>query len=709
MSEIKRQAWQLWEKNSPLRQDLARTEGRWLNPVENKAGDKQHNLATGSVKAMSREIMLKLKDCSRIGISQKERMLDPGGNVVLTWSRVFLVSCVASHFIDPLFFFLPIVKGRDSQLCMTMDYHLAIILTCLRSFLDMFFIVHIAIRFSTAYVDPGSKVLGKGELVTDPKRIAKRYIRRDFFIDLVAALPVPQFLVWAVMPYMSFKHINAPFFLIILVQSAIRLYTVILLSINILEMVGFIAKNGWEGAIYNLVLYLVASHVVGAIFYLTAVDRQKTCWETQCSIEDSMAHHVPCDLKFLDCKYAISSDSQSWANSTNVFTGCNANSNNVNINYGIFIRAIQNGVTTTSFSEKYFYSLWWGLQQLTTYGNPLVTSSFIGENLFAIGLTLLSIGLFAQLIGNMQIQMRSLSKNTEDWRIWQAEMEDWMTDHQIPDELRYRISQFLKYKWIATQGVEENSVLRQLPADLHRDIKRYLCLDLIERVPFFSAMDQQLLDAICERMTYFLSTEGTYIIREGDPVKVMLFIIRGELESSTTDGGRTDFFNSIILKPGDFCGEELLTWALLPSSRDSYPSSTRTVKTIAELEAFSLQADDIKCVANTFRMMHSKHLQHTFRLHSYQWRTWAARFIQSAWRRHQNRQKMAEVGLSNRWESFFSLVNDFNEMRCDDANGSSSTVSKEATVTVSKIASIFKKAQKERPEEPDFSADHHLE
>ena len=99
-------------------------------------------------------------------------------------------------------------------------------------------------------------------------------------------------------------------------------------------------------------------------------------------------------------------------------------------------------------------------------------------------------------------------------------------------------------------------------------------------MPLFSAMDHQLLDAICEHMNYLLCTEGTYIICEGEPVKVMTFIFRGKLESCTTDGGRTDFFNSIILKPGDFCGEELLTWALLPSSGDSYPLSTRTVRTI---------------------------------------------------------------------------------------------------------------------------------
>lgn len=163
-----------------------------LNLIENEARDRQNNLATGSVKTMSSKIVLKLKDFSRIWISREESMLDPGGNAVLIWKRVFLVSCVASHFIDPLFSFLPTVEGRDRQLCMTMDHHLAIILTCLRSFLDIFFIAHIAISFSTAYVDPSSKVLGKGELVTDPKKIANRYIRRNFFIDLVAALPVPQ-------------------------------------------------------------------------------------------------------------------------------------------------------------------------------------------------------------------------------------------------------------------------------------------------------------------------------------------------------------------------------------------------------------------------------------------------------------------------------------------------------------------------------------
>jgi cyclic nucleotide gated channel len=75
---------------------------------------------------------------------------------------------------------------------MKIDHHFAIGLTYLRTLIDMFFIVQIATRFFTAYIDPGSIMLGKGELVTDPKRIAYRYIRTNFFIDVAAALPVPQ-------------------------------------------------------------------------------------------------------------------------------------------------------------------------------------------------------------------------------------------------------------------------------------------------------------------------------------------------------------------------------------------------------------------------------------------------------------------------------------------------------------------------------------
>ncbi|KAM0958135.1 hypothetical protein EV1_023222 [Malus domestica] len=130
----------------------------------------------------------------------------------------------------------------------------------------------------------------------------------------------------------------------------------------------------------------------------------------------------------------------------------------------------------------------------------------------------------------------------------------------------------------------------------------------------------------------------------------MMFIIRGKLESSTTNGGRSGFFNSIALGPGYFCGEELLTWALMPSSSLNLPSSTRTVRALTEVEASALRAEDLKFVAGQFKRLHSKKLQHAFRYYSHQWRAWGGCFIQAAWRRFRKR-KMAR-GLAMQESSY---------------------------------------------------------
>lgn len=57
-----------------------------------------------------------------------------------------------------------------------------------------------------------------------------------------------------------------------------------------------------------------------------------------------------------------------------------------------------------------------------------------------------------------------------------------MKHRQLPQDLRERVRRFVQYKWLATRGVAEESILRALPTDLRRDIQRHLCLDLLLRV-----------------------------------------------------------------------------------------------------------------------------------------------------------------------------------------------------------------------------------
>ncbi|KAJ7979525.1 Cyclic nucleotide-gated channel [Quillaja saponaria] len=566
----------------------------------------------------------------------RKRILDPGSEIVLQWNRVFIVSCLVALFVDPLYFYLPEVRGNAGSSCVRTDLNLRIVVTFFRTMADIFYLLHIMIKFRTAYVAPSTRVFGRGELVMDPKKISSRYIRSNFFIDLIATLPLPQIVIWFIIPATrtpQTDHTNNALALIVLLQYLPRLYLIFPLSSQLIKATGVVTKTAWAGAAYNLLLYMLASHVLGAAWYLLSVDRHTTCWKSFCKKES-----IPekCFLNYLDCDSFHYNKRQRWANSTNVFKNCDPD-NEIDFKYGIFENAVAKNVVTSNFIRKYFYCLWWGLQNLSSCGQNLSTSTFIGETSFAILIAILGLVLFAHLIGNMQTYLQSMTVRLEEWRLKQRDTEEWMRHRQLPEDLRQRVRRFVQYKWLATRGVDEESILRGLPADLRRDIQHHLCLDLVRQVPFFSQMDDQLLDAICERLVSSLSTEGTYIVCEGDPVTEMLFIIRGRLDSSTTNGDRTGFFNSITLRPGDFCGEELLAWALLPKSTVNLPSSTRTVKALDEVEAFALRAEDLKFVANQFRRLHSKKLQHTFRFYSHHWRTWAACFIQAAWRRYKRR------------------------------------------------------------------------
>ncbi|OAY69391.1 cyclic nucleotide-gated ion channel 17-like [Ananas comosus] len=643
----------------------------------------------------------------------RKGVLNPGSDFVLHWNRVFLISCLIAVFIDPMYFYLPSIDYGNHTSCIKTDRHLTVVVTVFRSLADFLYVLHIVFKFRTAYVAPDTRVFGRGELVMDPKRIAWRYLTSDFVIDLVAALPLPQIVIWLVIPAAgnsSPEHNNNTLAMIVLIQYIPRLYLIFPSSYEIIKATGVVAKTAWVGAAYNLLLYLIASHVLGALWYLLSVDRQTTCWKQVCMQEDVTTNIPFCRVKYLDCDFS-SQEKQIWANSTNVFTNCDATNSSISFNFGMFQPALSNHVPAQQFVKKYFYSFWWGLQNLSCYGQILTVSTFIGETLFAIFLAVLGLVLFAHLIGNVETYLQSITVRVEEWRLKQRDTEEWMKHRRLPHDLRERVRRFIQYKWLATRGVDEESMFKCLPADLRRDIKRHLCLDIVRRVSFFSEMDAQLLDAICERLVSSLCTEGTYIVREGDPVTEMLFIVRGKLESSTTNGGRTGFFNSITLKPGDFCGEELLGWALLPRSVANLPCSTRTVKALVEVEAFALRAEDLKFVANQFRRLHSKKLQHALRFYSPHWRSWAACFIQVAWRRFMRRKGAKELSL--RESSFYS--------RSEEESGStvvSSSKCKQSIgviILASNFATNLRKGARrikdidmpklQKPDEPDFSVE----
>ncbi|CAN4088252.1 unnamed protein product [Withania somnifera] len=581
---------------------------------------------------------------------------DPNGEFVARWNHIFLFTSFVGLFLDPLFLLLPVIR----ETCMGTDNVLGYAIVIFRVMVDCFACFQIYLKFRTAYVSKETRVFGKGDLVMNKRKIAIRYMKTDFAIDVAAALPLPQ--------------------------------------------------------------------VLGAIWYVMSIERHFSCWKDECVKKQKGS--PDCNKDYFDCSSLSKPERQEWSETTEVFKKCDAN-NDIDFVFGMFKDANTEEVTSAGILDRYFYCLWWGLKSLSSYGQTIETSTNIVETLLSSLICLLGLVFFALLIGNMQSYLQSITARLEEWRVKRRDTEEWMRHRQLPEDLQDRVRRFVQYKWLATRGVEEEEILLSLPLDLRRQIQRHLCLALVRRVPFFSQMDDQLLDAICECLVSSLNTRDTYIVREGDPVNEMLFIIRGQLESSTTNGGRSGFFNSTTLSPGDFCGEELLTWALVPNPNLNLPSSTRTVKCLTEVEAFALRAEKLKFVANQFRRLHSKKLQHAFRYYSHQWRTWGACYIQAAWRRHRRKTLAEEL---SREESLYyrggmdqddDYGREYPEAGYDGGNASGHTTESSiqhlgATILASRFAANTRRGKVARvdpgesslhmpklfkPDEPDFSDD----
>ncbi|KAL4024403.1 hypothetical protein IC575_012753 [Cucumis melo] len=579
-----------------------------------------------------------------------KKILDPHKPFLQRWNKIFVLSSVIAVAVDPLFFYVPVFDGKDQ--CLAMDRQLIIIACVLRSFIDLFYLLHMIFEFRTGFLPPSLPVFGSGELIKDPVKIAKKYLFSNFLIDFLSIIPLPQLLVLAIIPAVKgpipLKTKDAVK-MAVLLQYIPRLLRIYPLYREVTRTSGILTETAWSGAAFNLLIYMLASHVVGAIWYLLSIERQAKCWVQACKEDD-----INCTAKFLYCG---NHKRNAYPSINKTCFPKDSEDGKDGFEFGIYAEALKFNLTDTmSFRRKFCYSFWWALRNVGSSGQNLEVSHYMGEVFFAVFIAILGLVLFAFLISNIQKYLQSATVKVEQMRINRRDAEHWMAHRMLPDELRYRIRRYDQYKWQLNRGVKEEELISNLPKDLRRDIKRHLCLAQLKKVPLFSSMDKQLLDAMCEYLRPVLFTEKSFIMQEGDPIDMMLFIMKGKLATIIGCDWKNDLY-SATLNAGDFCGEELVHWAMDPTTNtSSLPISKRTVETLTEVEAFALKANELKFVTSQFhsQQLNSKHFQFSVRFHSHQWNVWAAYKIQEAW--HDYRERKQRGGGDGRFQDAFAKI-----------------------------------------------------
>ncbi|KAJ9535309.1 hypothetical protein OSB04_un001584 [Centaurea solstitialis] len=588
---------------------------------------------------------------SRVTCAPRARgPLDPRSDWIQDWNRVFLLVCATGLFIDPLFFYTFSIS--EACMCVFLDGWFAVTVTALRCVTDALHVWNMWLRFKMSrwwhhhrrrrmsHDDGGVARTKAARIITKAKK--------GFFFDLFVILPIPQLVLWVVIPALLKRGMTTEIMTVALItflfQYLPKIYHSVCLLRRMQNLSGYIFGTVWWGIALNLIAYFVASHAVGACWYLLGTQRAAKCLREKC-----MEANGRCVARFLTCQDPIYYGSGTFVkDQTRLLWGLNKEArstclqNDDNFSYGAYKWTLQL-VANDSRLEKILFPIFWGLMTLSTFGNLESTTDWL-EVVFIIIVLTTGLLLVTMLIGNIKVFLHATTSKKQAMQLKMRNIEWWMRRRHLPQGFRQRVRNYERQRWAAMRGVDECEMIRNLPEGLRRDIKYHLCLDLVRQVPLFQHMDSLVLENICDRVKSLIFTKGETIAREGDPVQRMLFIVRGHLQSNQVlrDGVKS----CCMLGPGNFSGDELLSWCLRRPFIERLPPSSSTLVTLETTEAFALEADDVKYVTQHFRYTFvNEKVKRSARYYSPGWRTWAAVAIQLAWRRYRHRLTLTSLSF----------------------------------------------------------------
>ncbi|KAI5332552.1 hypothetical protein L3X38_022681 [Prunus dulcis] len=530
------------------------------------------------------------------------------------WNKMIVISCAIAISLDPLFLYIPFIDGEKK--CLGMDKKLRNVALILRSVTDITFLVDIGYTIYEGMKKAYTDINEGDEIIPFAKNLARELEWCSLVTDLLSVFPMPQLLVVKVFSkmrgrgYLERRKVLNSF---LLSQYFARIGRIILSSKQLTWTTGIRMK-----AVFNLFLYILASHVLGALWYFFSIQREISCWYWACK---KHPYHEGCMSTFYCDDHITSTTVIAFLNES---CGTDVPDNTKPLfDYGIFLDSLEIGNTRhVHFPTKLCYCFWWGLRNLSNFGTNLTTSNYAWENFFAILTSITGLLLFVYLIGNVQIfiQMETTKseklkqKNFFDQIKQKIELkgpaiEAWMAKNGIPDDMKKEIMENINQKLKEDKDADLENLFNVLPWYTKKSLKRFLCLNILSQVQLLKEMDDQVLKMMCDYLMPVTYPENKIIFRKGDPMDRMLLIIEGTLlrcstnpDPSLTHGGETkedsgSMATNEVVEKREVYGEELLTWASA-SGQFNLPTCPENVRCHTNVEGFALSAMDLTSVAS---------------------------------------------------------------------------------------------------------------
>ncbi|XP_069914549.1 potassium/sodium hyperpolarization-activated cyclic nucleotide-gated channel 2 isoform X3 [Oryctolagus cuniculus] len=405
---------------------------------------------------------------------------------------------------------------------------------------DTFFLLDLALNFRTGIV-----VEDNTEIILDPEKIKRRYLRTWFVVDFVSSIPVDYiFLIVE-------KGIDSEVYKTARALRIVR-FTKILSLLRLLRLSRLIRYiHQWE-EIFHMT-YDLASAVM-RICNLISMMLLLCHWDGCLQFLVPMLQDFP-----QDCWVSI------------------------------------NKMVNHSWSELYSFALFKAMSHMLCIGYGRQAP----ESMTDIWLTMLSMIVgatcYAMFIGHATALIQSLDSSRRQYQEKYKQVEQYMSFHKLPADFRQKIHDYYEHRY---QGkmFDEESILGELSAPLREEIVNFNCRKLVASMPLFANADPNFVTAMLTKLRFEVFQPGDYIIREGTIGKKMYFIqhgvvgvlTKGSKEMKLADGS---YFGEICLltrgrrtasvRADTYCRLYSLSVDNFNEVLEEYPMMRRAFETVA--------------------------------------------------------------------------------------------------------------------------------
>ncbi|KAK9217755.1 hypothetical protein WN943_006383 [Citrus x changshan-huyou] len=405
------------------------------------------------------------------------------------------------------------------------------------SIVDLFFAIDIFLTFFVAYIHRRSQLL-----VREPKKIALRYIKTWFLMDVASTIP------FEAIGYLITGNKKAALSYSLLgILRFWRLRRVKQLFTRLEKDIRF--NYFWIRCIKLLFVTLFLVHCAGCLYYLLA-DRYPHKGET-------------------------------WLGS-------------VNPNF-----------TETSLWIRYISAMYWSITTMTTVGYGDLHAVNTVEMIFIIFYMLFNLGLTAYLIGNMTNLVVEGTRRTMEFRNSIEAASNFVGRNRLPPRLKKQILAYMCLRFKA-ESLNQHQLIEQLPKSICKSICQHLFLHTVEKVYLFKDVSKEIIVLLVAKMKAEYIPPREDVIMQNEAPDDVYIIVSGEVEMidyemekeiavGTLQTG--DMFGEVGAL---CCRPQIYTY------RTKTLSQLLRLKTSALIEAMQSKQEDNVSILKNFLQQHKK-------------------------------------------------------------------------------------------------------